>query len=208
LARAHPHPTMNPLNKLLNFIHFTHLTHKVERVARTPGTERPGTVVEHSYQLAMLAWFLIDEEKLQLDKDLVLKFALIHDLVETYAGDTYLYDEKARETKEKREQEAQARMRSEFPSWEELHTLIEQYEKRSTKEAVFVYALDKLIDPLNIFLEDGKLWHEKNVTLSMLIEKKQSKTSLDPTVKKYFGLLLEELKTHEKTLFPQKIQEK
>ena len=193
---------MTPLDNLLDFVRFTHLTHKVERVARTPGTERPATIVEHSYQLTMLAWFLIDKEELRLNKELVLKFALIHDLVETYAGDTYLYDAKAAQTKKKREQEAQARIRSEFPSWDELHTLIEQYEERTTKEAQFVYALDKLIDPINIFLENGKLWHEKGVTLPMLLEKKTGKVDLDPTVKKYFDLLVEQLKKKEEVLFP------
>jgi putative hydrolases of HD superfamily len=188
--------------QLLDFVRFTHLTHKVGRVARISGTDRMATVVEHSYQLTLLTWYLIDTEKLELDRDLVIKYALIHDLVETYAGDTYFYDEKAERTKHEREQAALVRIKHEFPDFEALTTLITRYEKLEDPESCFVYALDKLIDPLNIYLEDGKLWHEKGVTLPMLLAKKEEKVQADPTVARYFSELKELLLAREQELFP------
>jgi 5'-deoxynucleotidase YfbR-like HD superfamily hydrolase len=42
-------------------------------------------------QLAMLAWYLADSNGLSLDKNLLLRYALVHDFVEVYAGDTPVY---------------------------------------------------------------------------------------------------------------------
>jgi putative hydrolase of HD superfamily len=193
---------MNALKELLQFVHFTHLTHKVERVARIPGETRYANTVEHSYQLTMLAWYLVEKEKLQLNKDLVIKYALVHDIVETFAGDTYFYDKEARKTKEKREHEAQARIEKEFPDFLDLYTLIQAYENKNDAESRFVYALDKLIDPLNIYMEKGKLWHEKNITLESLLKNKTEKIQTDATVSKYFEQLVCLLRKEEDVLFP------
>lgn len=144
---------MPHLDQLLDFVRFTHAAHKVERVARIPGTDRSATMVEHSYQLTLLAWFLIDSCKLTLDKDKVIRYALVHDLVETYAGDTYFYDTAGEATKDKREKEAQDRIEREYPQFGDLHETIKEYEKHSDAESRFVYALDKLIDPLTSTLK-------------------------------------------------------
>jgi putative hydrolase of HD superfamily len=196
---------MTPLESLLQFARFTHLTHKVERVARIPGETRYANTVEHSYQLTLFAWYLIEKEKLSLNRDLVIKYALVHDLVETYAGDTYIYDTVAKETKEEREHEAQQRIASEFPEFGDLHTHIKAYEAREDPESCFVYALDKIIDPINIYLDDGKLWHEKNITLTSVLENKIKKVEIDPTISKYFSELVKIFKEKEAFLFPSQI---
>ena len=193
---------MSALNELLNFSKFLLKAHKVERVARTPGVKRYSNVVEHSYQLTLMAWYLIDKEKLNLNKDLVIKYSLIHDLVETYAGDTYIYDNNSIETKEKREQEAQKRIQNEFPDFKDLNTLIKKYESKQDNESRFVYALDKLIDPINIYLDDGKLWHEKGVTLKMIIDNKTEKIAVDKTVTKYYKQLLKIIIDDKDKLLP------
>ncbi len=193
---------MSDLSKLLDFSKFILKAHKVERVARTPGVKRYSNVVEHSYQLTLMAWYIIDKEKLPLNKDLVIKYSLIHDLVETYAGDTYIYDTAGKETKEKRECEAQKRIQKEFPDFEDLNTLIEKYENKADAESRFVYALDKLIDPINIYLDDGKIWHKKKITLQMLINNKTDKIKTDKTVTKYYKQLLTLLENKKDILFP------
>lgn len=192
---------MTDLDSLLSFVRFTHEAHKVERVARIPGTERYANMVEHSYQLTLLAWWFIEKEKLPLNKELVLKYALIHDIVETYAGDTYFYDTEAIATKEKREHDARNKIAALFPDFPELTSLIDSYETKSDAESRFVYALDKLIDPLNIYLEDGKLWKEKGVTLEMLDKNKRMKVALDATVANYYDALYTQVCAHAKKLF-------
>ena len=186
---------------LLDFFRFTHDAHKIERVARIPGEKRYATMVEHSWQLALFAWYIIENEKLQLNKEKVLMYALVHDLVETYAGDTYLYDPEGLKTKEIREHEALMRIKSERQDFEALGEYIAAYEKRADAESKFVYALDKLIDPINIYLEDGLLWQEKEITLAMIVEKKQGKVTMDPTVAALFAMVVAKLKEREPELF-------
>ena len=193
---------MTDIESLLQFTAFTHQTHKVERVARINGMNRYANTVEHSYQLTLLAWYLIEKEKLPLDKDLVIKYALVHDVVETYAGETYIHDKKARATKEKREHEAQVRIESEFPEFPDMHTLIKSYEAKEDAESNFVYALDKLIDPINIYIENGKLWHEKQICLQDVLDSKTEKIHVDKTVNKYYEQLVVLLRKNESTLFP------
>lgn len=195
---------MNELDSLLKFTAFTHLANKVERVARTPGVNRCANTVEHSYQLTLLAWYVLEKEKLSLNKDLVIQYAIIHDLVEAYAGDTYIHDQAGRETKEKREREAQERIEAEFPEFTDLHKLIKAYEAKNDPEARFVYALDKLVDPINIYMDDGKLWHEKQIDLQDVLNSKTEKIHTDPVVTKYFEQLIVLLKEKENILFPKK----
>ena len=49
---------------------------------------------EHSWHLAMMALILEEYAAEKVDIERVLKIALVHDLVEVYAGDTFAYDEK------------------------------------------------------------------------------------------------------------------
>ena len=197
------------LEDLLSFVAFTNGANTVERIARTPGTQRWGNVSEHSYQLALVAWYIIEKESLNLDKTKVLQYALIHDLVEIYAGDTYTFDEEARKEKEKKEYEALKRIRKEFPDVPEFSSFIEQYEKRADAESKFVFAVDKIIDPINIYLDNGTLFREKGVTLPMLLENKTENIQSDPHVYSYFESIVEKMKEKEEelfgeTLFPKK----
>jgi 5'-deoxynucleotidase YfbR-like HD superfamily hydrolase len=61
---------------------------KVERVIFVPGNERNENDVEHSYLLAMLAWQIAEMVAPHLSRKKVLKYALVHDLVEV-CGDTF-----------------------------------------------------------------------------------------------------------------------
>lgn len=189
------------LERLLFFFKFTHGLNATERVARTPGTDRRANVAEHLLQVALVAWYLIDAYRLPLNQEKVLKYALAHDSPEAYAGDAYIYDASARAQKEERERTARIRMTEEFPEFSDLHRTIEKYEERNDPESRFVYALDKLMDPANIYLENGKLWQEMGVTLQMLLDYKLEKVRKDPVIAKLFDDLVVELRRREPELF-------
>ena len=61
---------------------------------------------EHSWHLAMLAMLFEEYSSEKVDMGRVLKIALVHDLVEVYAGDTFCYDKKGNEDKLERETKA------------------------------------------------------------------------------------------------------
>ena len=188
--------------QLIDFIKFTHEFQEVVRVARPPFRERFENDAEHSYQLAMVAWFLIEQDKLKLDKELCFMYVLAHDLVEVYAGDTYFLDQKYAESKIKREKEAVKKIKKRFSSFKTLAKILEKYESKKDKESEFIYALDKLIPPIQIYLENGKGWHEKKVSFEELLKNKNNKIAVSKEVEKYWLELLSELTKNKKKLFP------
>ena len=60
----------------------------------------------HSWHLAIMAMILEEYSAEKIDVNRVIKIALVHDLVEVYAGDTFAYDSKGYEDKEQRERDA------------------------------------------------------------------------------------------------------
>ena len=110
---------------------------------------------EHSYNLAMTAWFLAPHFP-ALNRDLLIRYALIHDLVEVQAGDTYVYAEQAHlDSKVEREKAALEQLRTEWPDFAELITDLSDYEARQDEEAKFIYALDKIMPIMQIFINNG-----------------------------------------------------
>ena len=186
-----------PFDHLLCFNDLLLEYQRIERVVPVPGTARKENDVEHSYMLTMLAWYLIEKDKLDLDVAKALKYALVHDFVEVYAGDTYIYDEKAKATKKQREENAAKRLKKEHPDFHSMHEYIEAYEHQADPESRYVRALDKLIPILTIFSDErGKMWRQYKVTLAMLVEAKQSTIDKSPEVKKYFDPLVDYFKEH------------
>jgi putative hydrolase of HD superfamily len=177
----------------------------VERQIHIGQDDRKENDVEHSYGLAMFAWYIVSSRKLALDLQKVLSYALAHDLVESYAGDVFFFasykDENVRKQKEEMEDKARLRIAKEFPEFPELHATIFDYIKREDAESRFVYALDKICPILNIYQADGRTWREHKVTLEMLLEGKRSKVAIDPEIEKYFKQIEALLRKEEKRLF-------
>ena len=194
------------LEKLLSFAKILGELQAVERVIRVKGNDRWENDVEHSYSLAMLAWYIVDSEKLPLDRDKVFRYALAHDLVEVYAGDTYLYseDKELLESKLERERLAAERLQREFPEVPEMHAAITGYVTKKDAESRFVYALDKIEPVIKIYLDGGRTWKEKDVTLQMVYDKKKDKVKFSPEIERYLDELMTLLKKEEKKLFNKK----
>ncbi len=183
---------MSLLESSLNFTKFMVALQKVERAIYIPGEDRKENDAEHSYQLAMLAWYLIQKQGLQLDMEKVFAFALVHDLVEVYAGDTHAHGDQARiDSKEAREREAAEKIAEQFPDFPEMSQTIAEYEANTTPEAQFVYVLDKIIPMLNIMLDGGRLWREQNITIPKIEIMKRAKVSISPELAPLFDEIMD-----------------
>ena len=196
--------TMTPdFKNLLDFISFTKKYREVERQVIWKANDRRENDTEHSYQLAMAAWYLISSRKLDIDLDKVLRYALVHDIVEVYAGDTPLTTatESDKASKAQREHEALEKISDEFPHFPEMPALIAGYEKREDNESRFVYALDKILPVLNIYLDQGYSWKVNGTTLDLIVSSKVDKVALSPEVKPYFDELVWLLRKDEERLF-------
>jgi len=166
----------------------------VERVTRIPGKPERENDVDHSYTLAMMAWFLSSYFP-RLNRDIVIRMSLIHDLTEVHAGDTFVFGDGDHITsKQQREADALAKLAAEWPDFPEMATLLEQYESRSTEEAKFVYALDKIMPILISVIGGGRDFQDYDVTLAVMHEEKQHKVAVSPEVNEYYNELLEVLR--------------
>lgn len=109
---------------------------------------------EHSYELALVAWYLNNSFNIGLDTNLLLKYALVHDLVETKVGDFDGFMNSGDKDFEKKKREDELRgfelLKSEFTDFPEMLQSIEEYEKKLNQEAKFIYALDKLVGQVGV----------------------------------------------------------
>ncbi len=197
------------IHNLLDFISLTIKFRDVERKIYATGTTRNENDAEHSYQLAMLAWYILSQGNYSLDLHKVLRYALIHDFVEVYAGDAWFYRSKEESRKkEALEAESAQRLQKEFPEFTDFHETIADYEKRQDPESRFVYALDKLIPILNVYLDGGKNWKKHGVTFDALLEAKTSKIKVSPEVEPFYQELLSILKEHKDMFHVEHTKEK
>lgn len=192
------------IQDFLASLRLLHDFQKVERVIFVPGSERNENDVEHSYLLAMIAWHVTEMVAPHLSREKVLKYALVHDLVEVYAGDTYFYDTQSDVFRDKtaREHAAMERILEEKMLSEDMCASLAAYEARTDSEAQFVYALDKLIPMMTIYLDGGRTWKVHGVTFENLHRLKRERIVGSPEILKLFDELIVLLEKDKQVLFP------
>lgn len=134
--------TLDVMTRLLLPVVTVFRTTKVQ-----PQLDRFENDGEHSFLLATLGCAIAQQMSPSLDIGKISQYALVHDLVEAYAGDTSIWaSAEDHASKAAREEEAlkliEKRFGKRFP-W--LHETIKKYELFDEPESCFVYALDKII---------------------------------------------------------------
>ncbi|HXH26835.1 MAG TPA: HD domain-containing protein [Candidatus Acidoferrum sp.] len=189
-------PKKPDINRLIQLHRLLLDFQAIERIAHVPGKFEQENDTEHSYNLALSAWYLAEYFP-ELNKDKVIRFALVHDLVEIHAGDTYIYaDQTVIDTKEERERAALSTLEKDWPDFPDMLTEIKAYETKDSAEAKFVYALDKLMPIMLIFIGEGYSWQKERVTLEQLHSNKQPKVASSPEIKPCYDQLYELLLQH------------
>jgi putative hydrolase of HD superfamily len=102
------------------------------------------TVAEHVLGVTMLAWWFCDQGFPGLNRDKLMRMALIHDLGEVFCGDITPYDQISPGEKRRRERDAVRRVVSRLAYGMEYLDLWEEYEAGRTNEARVVRQLDRL----------------------------------------------------------------
>lgn len=73
----------------------------------------------------------------------------------------------------------------------------------SNPESRFVYAMDKVLPILNIYLDEGRTWRSiTHVTMDMIISHKTTPVSVGPTSQRLFNQIIDALRQHPE-FFPQ-----
>lgn len=141
---------------------------RVNRRSYVTGTTRRENSAEHSWHLAMACWSIAEQFKLDVDYERLLKMALIHDLGEVDAGDTFLFAS-SRVKAHVEEREGIARLQSERGNGiTELSKIWEEQETGSSKEAELLRVVDRLLPFLLNLNTGGETWMEHGVTRSQV----------------------------------------
>lgn len=139
------------------------------------GEERKENTAEHSWHFALMALTLAEHAVEPIDLTRVLKIALIHDLVEIDAGDSFVYDTAAMEDKAEREQAAAERIFGLLPPDQaaEYRALWDEFEEQETPEAKFAAAVDRVCGMMPNYKNQGGSWKEHAVTARQVTQRNE-----------------------------------
>lgn len=132
---------------------------RVDRITCHPDGVTPESDTDHTVMLGLVACAFAERFAPELDRGRIAEFALVHDFVEVYAGDTptaRIMSDADHLSKEEREAEALKRIRTEFDAelpW--LGETIDAYERRDTPEARFIKVIDKALPKITNALNKG-----------------------------------------------------
>jgi putative hydrolase of HD superfamily len=138
----------------------------VERQNRLADGSRRENTAEHSWHLGVAAMIFARHATEEVDLGKAVCMALVHDIVEIDAGDTFAYDDAGAASKQAREQAAADRLfgmlSASTGAW--FRELWDEYERGDTAEARFVMAVDRLAPMILNLTEGGTAWRLHGIT--------------------------------------------
>jgi putative hydrolase of HD superfamily len=145
----------------------------VNRRTYISGGERVENSAEHSWHLAMACWAF--SEFLQDDFDVLklIQLALLHDLGEIEAGDTFLYSDN-RSSAHVEERKCVEKIAS-HPgnSIGNLVELWEEQENGQSKEAKLLKVIDRLLPFLHNMASEGRAWRDNGIQKCQVLKMHQ-----------------------------------
>ncbi|WP_041758067.1 HD domain-containing protein [Psychrobacter arcticus] len=143
---------------------------RVNRRSYVTGANRLENSAEHSWHLAMACWSIAELFELDVNQEKLLKMALVHDLGEIDAGDTFLYAD-TRGDAHLEERAGIARLQGERGNGiSNLNEIWEEQETGSSTETQLLKVVDRLLPFLLNLNTNGKTWIELSVTRSQVSE--------------------------------------
>lgn len=179
--------------KQLDFILEADKEKTILRQTHLTGYLRQENDAEHAWHMAMMVYLLKEYANEEIDLAKTMMMALIHDIVEIDAGDTYAYDSAGKATQVERERQAADRIFGMLPEDQgaELRSLFDEFEACQTPEARFVRAMDNLQPILLNDSNNGRDWRLHQVKASQ-VKKRQERTALGSTqIWEYINALIE-----------------
>ncbi len=186
---------MRKIDRQMDFIIEIDKLKNVFRQSLISDGSRHENDAEHSWHLCMLAITL--EEYAEEGTDILkcIKMALIHDIVEIYAGDTYLYDEEGNKDKSEREMKSAEKIYGllDESQKKEFLKLWREFDEGETKEAVFANILDR-IQPITLnYLTKGEMWIKNGIRKEQVLNKAWRVFKLaHPDISEYMMRIIDE----------------
>ena len=148
------------LNSQLQFTaEIDKMTAVLRRTLLVDGSRRENDA-EHSWHIAVMALLFEEYAMEKPNTSHAMEMAVVHDLIEIYAGDTFAYDVAGNATKQQREQEAADKLFSILPEeqGEHIRSLWDEFDACETVDAKYANCLDRLQPFFHNTLTGGHTW--------------------------------------------------
>lgn len=167
---------MDRLDKQIDFVLEVDKVKNILRQTHITGYQRQENDAEHSWHMALMIYLLKEYANREFDVAKAMMMALIHDVVEIDAGDTYAYDPEMLKSKDEREQKAAERIFGMLPDdqQKEFYDLFYEFEKGETMEAKFVKAMDNFQPLLLNNYNNGNDWKRFNIKKSQVVKRQST----------------------------------
>lgn len=142
---------------------------------------------------AIVLWEYVEGET-PVDLAKTLEMIVIHDIVEIEAGDTHCYDPQGNLGKREREAAAAEKLFGMLPGdlAAKFHDLWREFEARSTSEARFAVALDRLQPFIQIYFSSGAAWKRHGVVRRQEVERSEIVRHIAPRLWEYMSSCIDD----------------
>lgn len=180
--------------KQLAFILEADKEKNILRQTHLSGHGRRENDAEHAWHMAMMIYLLKEYANEKFDVARAMMMALIHDIVEIDAGDTYAYDTEGLKTQKEREEKAADRIFGLLPEDQEkeLRGLFEEFEAFETPEAKFAHVMDNFQPLLLNSSNGGADWAEHQVKKSQVLGRQKKSQPGSETIWNYTEQIIED----------------
>lgn len=174
------------VSKLSDFLLQLDALKSVNRRTYINGGERVENSAEHSWHLAMACWAFA--ELLQADYDVpkLIQLALLHDLGEIGAGDTFLYS-KNRDSAHVEERLSVKKIAS-HPG-NPITNIVELWDEQEageSKEAKLLKVIDRLLPFLHNMTSEGRAWQDNGIHKDQVLRMHQFIEHESPEIYEWF----------------------
>ncbi|GAA0346449.1 hypothetical protein GCM10010319_23660 [Streptomyces blastmyceticus] len=178
LAASFQQPGNTPerLRRQIEFVIEADRLKNVLRQSPLLAADRKENDAEHSWHLALMTLVPAEYADEPIDVGKALALVAVHDLVEIYAGDTFIHDTVATADQDAREQRAAEKLFAILPAGqaERFRALWDEFEARVTPEARFAKAMDRLQPLLLNYGNRGSTWRTPGVTEDDVLARKSA----------------------------------
>ena len=158
----------------------------VNRRTYINGGERVENSAEHSWHLAMACWAFAELLEDDFDTAKLIKLALIHDLGEMEAGDTFLY---SKDRSKAHIEERKCVEKIDSHPGNPIGDIVELWEEQETgdsKEARLLKVIDRLLPFLHNISSEGRAWQDNGIHKSQVLKMHHFIESENPEIYEWF----------------------
>ena len=142
----------------------------ITRKTKPVGLDRYENSAEHSWQICVMACLFASESKLEINVGRVVELLLVHDIPEIEVGDQIVYAGKSAAQADA-EREGAKRLFNILPETQAQWAFArwDEFETRKSNEAIFAYAIDRMMPILQNLNNGANSWRENNVALEQIL---------------------------------------